>query len=141
MAGFELVFKVHESLYSVYRLKGIPNIACLSASADVLSLSIAPNENTLICRSDLQVTGCEIDQASLTWRCLEVVSEHPADVVGLIAFVSHVLAGAGISLLTISTFAGDLFFIKDESLAQACGALSAAGNTVIQPAGPTRSRP
>ena len=88
MDSMPLIFRVHETMYSIYKLKGIPDAAFLSAGTDFLSLSIAPSETTLICASDLHLTGCEIDQDSRNWRCLEVASEHPVDVVGLIAFAS-----------------------------------------------------
>jgi len=140
MVNFELVFRVHAPAYSTYKLKGVPEATCLSECTDFLSLSIALNETTLICPSNIQLAGCVVEQVSLAWRCLEVVSEHPADVVGLIAFVSNTLASAGISMLTISSFAGDYFFVKDESLDHAITALSAAGNiftSITEPQGDT----
>ncbi len=139
MINFELHFALHAPDYSIYKLNDVPDLSCLSASADFLSLSISPNEITLICASDCQVTGCTIDQTSLAWRCLEVVSEHPTDVVGLIAFVSNSLARAGISLLTVSSFAGDFFLIKQESLSHATAVLSAAGSLFVSKTEPTRS--
>lgn len=138
MVNFELVFRVHAPAYSIYKLKGVPEAACLSVGTDFVSLSIALNETTLICTSNIQLAGCVVEQASLAWRCLEVVSEHPADVVGLIAFVSNTSAGAGISMLTISSFAGDYFFVKEKSLDHAITVLSAAGSiftSITEPQG------
>ena len=61
---------------------------------------------------------------------LSVVGPLAFDVVGVLAALVGPLAGAGIPVLTISTFDTDYIFVRADSLARAADALRAAGHTI-----------
>jgi hypothetical protein len=61
------------------------------------------------------------------WACMKIIGPLGLNEVGVLAGVSNVLAAAGISLLAVSTFETDYFFVKKSRLAQAVSTLKTAG--------------
>ena len=68
---------------------------------------------------------CETDFCALV-----VVGPLAFDAVGVLASLVGPLAGAGIPVLTVSTFDTDYLFVRTNTLAPATDALRAAGHTV-----------
>ena len=72
----------------------------------------------------------EVWKAERGWRCLKVEGPLDFGVVGVIAAVSAVLAGASVSIFTISTYDTDYVLVKAADLETAAHALAAAGALV-----------
>lgn len=65
------------------------------------------------------------------WRVLAVREKLGFDMVGVIASLSEPLAGAGISIFTLSTFDTDYILVTDDCLPNAIAALRMSGNEVL----------
>ena len=65
------------------------------------------------------------------WRMLRVLGTLEFSQVGILAFLSTVLADAGVSIFALSTYDTDYLLVKDQQLAAALQALAAAGVTVL----------
>src|SRR5690348_11978392 len=94
--------------YSVCRLPaGSPMPASLAAGPDdksVISLSWAPDEMAIICRSDRVPVDAEVDPA---WRCLRVVGPLGLALTGILASLIGPLAAARVNIVTFSTYTTD----------------------------------
>jgi hypothetical protein len=61
------------------------------------------------------------------WRILRVLGTLDFSLVGILAGITHVLAGAGVSIFAISTFDTDYILLKQDQLGIALEALHQAG--------------
>lgn len=66
------------------------------------------------------------------FRALVVQGPLPFDAVGILASLTHALAGAGVPLLSVSTYDTDYVLVKAGLLERAVDALHAAGHTVLE---------
>ncbi len=64
------------------------------------------------------------------WSCLSIEGPLAFDLVGIIAGVAGTLAAAKISIFAVSTYDTDYFFVKENDVDSAVGALEAAGHVV-----------
>ncbi len=64
------------------------------------------------------------------WRCLALVAEMAFTEIGIAASITAVLAEAKISVLVMSGFKTDYFFVGENHAESAVNALRAAGHTV-----------
>ena len=65
------------------------------------------------------------------WRILAVKGPLAFDMTGVLSSLSEPLAGAGVSLFSVSTFDTDYLLVKEASLPDAIAALQMAGNTIV----------
>jgi hypothetical protein len=65
------------------------------------------------------------------WRCFKVQGLLDFSETGIIFSVTRPLAENGVSVFAISTFDTDYFMVKEEDLAKAIDALTAAGHEII----------
>ena len=86
-----------------------------------------PNEMTVVCDNQL-IPDNEI--AVSGWRALEVQGPLDFSEIGVLASLSHPLAGAGVSIYALSTYDTDYLLVKEGALLTAIKALRAAGHTV-----------
>jgi len=88
------------------------------------SITRSPDELSIVCaQADVPAgVDCEPD-----WRCLKVDGPLDFALTGILAALSTVLAGAGISIFALSTYETDYLLVKAEKLAQAIQVLEAAG--------------
>jgi len=61
------------------------------------------------------------------WRGMKVVGQLDFGIVGLLADVTRILADGGISVVAVSTFDTDYFFVKSENFELALAALGKNG--------------
>ena len=64
------------------------------------------------------------------WRALKVQGPLAFSMVGVLAELSSLLAGAGVSIFVLSTFDTDYLLVKEEKLEAAVRALIEAGHQV-----------
>ncbi|MBC8142484.1 MAG: ACT domain-containing protein [Armatimonadetes bacterium] len=91
------------------------------------SVTRTPTEVSIVC-AEADVPGdvrCERG-----WRVLAVKGTIPFGATGILSALAEPLAGAGVSIFTLSTFDTDYLLVTDDCLPNAVAALRMAGNTV-----------
>ena len=89
-------------------------------------VSAVSGDYSLITSSDVQIAG--YDEVEVGWKCLVIDDEMPFELTGIAASVTASLAGAEISVLVMSGYKTDYFFIKSEWLEKAVLCLRQAGH-------------
>jgi len=98
------------------------------AGRDFLAVVRTPRELSIVCRDDaVPATHAEVERG---FRAFAVVGTLDFAQTGVVASLSAPLAAAGISIFGISTYDTDHILVREDKLAQAKAALSAAGHTV-----------
>jgi hypothetical protein len=115
--------------FAVVRLPPGAGIPSLPLSGDFLSLTITPDEISIVCAEDVAPT--ENATAAPGWRALRVVGELDFALTGIMAALATTLAEANVSVFAISTYNTDYLLVKTEVFAQAVIAFRGAGHTVI----------
>ncbi len=87
-----------------------------------------PGDYSLMVPADLKITG--YSEVETGWQCLAIVGEMAFSVVGVAAMVTSVLAEAGISVLVMSGYKTDYFFLKSHGMVAAIKNLRAAGHQI-----------
>ncbi len=117
--------------YAICRLPAagaIPEWAA-GSSAGVVAIVRTEEELSVLC-PESRMPPDLVATARGGWRALVVHGPLPFEMVGVIAGLSSVLAGEGISLLTVATFETDYLFVQAEALPRAIAALQRAGHAV-----------
>lgn len=113
------------------QLKGRFAVCALKDAAlpdgEFVSLTVSGGEVSLVCEEEKAPGGC---RAETGWRALRIKGPLDFSLIGILAEVSAILAGAGVSLFAVSTFETDYVLVKDESLALAIRSLEARGHQV-----------
>ena len=91
------------------------------------SITRTQSELSLVCAEELAPAGARIEHG---WRCLMVKGPLDFSLVGILAELAGVLAGAGVSIFAISTFDTDYLLVKSADLEAALAALRKAGHRV-----------
>jgi hypothetical protein len=84
-------------------------------------------ETTLVCAEGEAPPDAAIESG---WRALRVRGPLNFSLVGILAGLAGVLAGAGVSIYALSTYSTDFLLVKDDALERARQALLAAGYTL-----------
>ena len=117
--------------YAVCRLpagSAIP--APLTSGPDdksVTSVTWAPDEVSVICRSDRVPTGATVETP---WRCLRVVGPLNLALTGIMASLIGPLADARVNIMAFSTYDTDYVLVPAVRLAEAINTLTAAGHRI-----------
>jgi len=67
------------------------------------------------------------------WSCLQIDGTLELGMVGVLAGIAGVLAGANVSIFTVSTYNTDHILVRTADVAVAVRALTAAGHIVVTP--------
>lgn len=78
-----------------------------------------------------ELINVESDDSDTDWRVLEVLGPLQLSMVGIMAQIGNVLAGAKVSIFIVSTFETDFFLVKQKDLDTASEALEKDGYKVI----------
>jgi hypothetical protein len=117
--------------YAVCRLpagSAIP--APLTSGPDdksVTSVTWAPDEVSVICRSDRVPAGATVETP---WRCLRVVGPLNLALTGIMASLIGPLADARVNIMAFSTYDTDYVLVPAVRLAEAINTLTAAGHRI-----------
>lgn len=117
--------------YAVCRLpagSAIP--APLTSGPDdksVTSVTWAPDEVSVICRSDRVPAGATVETP---WRCLRVVGPLNLALTGIMASLIGPLADARVNIMAFSTYDTDYVLVPAVRLAEAVNTLTAAGHRI-----------
>lgn len=124
--GFNLVLGPQR--FTIHRLPPdapLPFAALRSASW--YSVTRTPDELSIVVPHDIDPGPGEREPG---WSCLRVEGTLEFTLVGVIAALSRLLADAGISIFTVSTYDTDYLFVKSAEADAAIRALSEGGHTV-----------
>ena len=91
---------------------------------ELVSVTRTPEELSVICHAEC-VPHDVLRESG--WRCLRVIGKLDFSLVGVIAGITTVLADAGLSVLTLSTFDTDYFLVREKDLIRTAHALGEAG--------------
>jgi uncharacterized protein len=119
--------------YSVYRYPPDTSLPFESpVEAGLWALVRTPEEVSLVCpeKEDMEMSPATV-QVEGGWRALKVRGPLDFSQVGILASIAGPLAGARVSIFTISTFDTDYILIKEESLPEALAALEKSGHRVF----------
>jgi len=108
----------------------LPGTAALPGWADgpgLVSITRREGELSIVCE---EARVPEDVRAERGWRALEVEGPIDFQELGVMHGLTGPLAGAGVSVLAVSTFDTDVLVVREETLARAVEALRAAGYTV-----------
>jgi len=108
----------------------LPGTAALPGWADgpgLVSITRREGELSIVCAEARVPEGVRAERG---WRALEVEGPIDFQELGVMHGLTGPLAGAGVSVLAVSTFDTDVLVVREETLARAVEALRAAGYTV-----------
>ena len=110
--------------FAVCRLAPDAPVPAWAWTGEIASVTRTSDELSIVCRADAVPDGVRCESG---WRCLRV--EGPLDfaLTGVMASLAAPLADAGISIFPIATFDTDCILVKEDALARAIQALTAAG--------------
>lgn len=117
--------------YAVCRLDPSAGLPEPPADPVFWVLVITRRERSLVCEPKYCPPGAVCEPG---WRAIEVVGMLDFSLVGVIAGLSRVLAEAGISIFTVSTYETDYLLVRKGQISQACQVLEAAGYQFIDQA-------
>ncbi len=96
---------------------------------DYSFVSSVPGDYSLMVPAAMNIV--DYAQAETGWHCIAIVGEMAFSVVGVAAAVTSVLAEAGISVLVMSGYRTDYFFVKSCAMSEAIKSLKAAGHRIF----------
>lgn len=109
-----------------------PLRAMLQAAApfegDFFFLAKTDEELSLVCQAEHVPAGVLAREDG--WRALRVQGPLDFSLVGILAELSGILAGAGVGIFAVSTFDTDYILVKEKDLEPAIAALAEAGNGI-----------
>ncbi len=120
-----------EVLPGLHAMCRMPDNRALPAipPAGFFSVTATGTEISLVCAQELVPDGC---RAEKDWRILRVSGTLDFSLVGVMANLATILAGAGVAICALSTFDTDYLLVKEERLASAVAALREAGLEVVE---------
>ena len=112
---------------AVARLPGTAAVPGWADGPGLVSITRREGELSIVC-ADARVPA-EV-RAERGWRALEVEGPIDFQELGVMHGLTGPLAGAGVSVLAVSTFDTDVLVVREETLARAVDALRATGYAV-----------
>ncbi len=119
-----LEFRLLPRSLSICRLPAAEPLPDWGERRGFYSLTRTDHELSLVCPSAWVAPGW---RHSPGWRALELAGPLELEQVGILAQVAACLAGAGVSIFTLSTFDTDYILVREKSLEAALAALAARG--------------
>ena len=124
-----LRFTVFPGSFAVLRLGPDADVPVELLVPPFHSVTRTPAELSVVCPEGAVPDGA---RAETGWALLALAGPFPFEMVGVLASVLGPLAAAGVSIFALSTFDTDYVLVKRERLADAVGALSAAGHERVE---------
>ena len=131
MTAPRFVLRVLPGRYAVCQLPAQAAPPVWAMRGAFWSVTRTPDELSVICDTAHLPADLPTDVPVATdWVTLQVVGPFDFGVTGVMAALSGTLAGAGVSLLPVATYATDYLLLQAAQVDAAVAALSAAGHTV-----------
>jgi hypothetical protein len=122
-----LALRIHPGLYCICRFGPDERTPAWTAFASFSSITRTAEELSVVCNQEAVPSDVHADGG---WRLLGVLGPLDLSMVGVLAGLATTLAGAGVSIFAISTFATDYLLLREDDLRHALDALRAAGYAV-----------
>ncbi|WP_067561108.1 ACT domain-containing protein [Halofilum ochraceum] len=113
--------------FSIHRLAPDAEIPPAVLTCTFHWIARTDEETSIVCPSSVTVAGARTESG---WSCIKVIGPIDFAVTGLLAELSRILAGAGISLFALSTFDTDYLLVPSSRLAEAVTVLGRAGYAI-----------
>jgi hypothetical protein len=128
-------------LSSSFTLRLLPERFVVERLAAEGAVVLPPSPFATVVRRDSELTRIRPEgpapdevavlESSSAWRGLVIEASFDFEAVGVLATLSAALAGAGVPLLAISTWATDVILVAEPRLAGTLAALREAGHEVV----------
>lgn len=123
-----LKLKLLKDKYGVCRINNTESIPEWAKSLEFSSITRTKEELSIVCAQydipdDIQ---CEKD-----WRILKIAGPLDFSLVGILAFISTILADCDVSIFAISTYDTDYILVKEKYLSKAIESLEQKGYEVL----------
>lgn len=130
-AGHKPALTVLRGRFALHRFADAAAIPDMRGIEGLCAWVRSPGGVTLVCDENHPV---DADDSAPGWKALE--AEGPLDfaLTGILAGITSVLAGAGVSVFAISTWETDYVLVRSECVDDAADALRAAGYRVAREA-------
>jgi hypothetical protein len=112
---------------AVCRLDANAEVPAWATVGDFYSLTRTSDELSVVCFASNVPDGVRCEKG---WRGLKVEGPLDFGMVGILAAIAGVLAGAGISIFALGTFDTDYILVKADQYENAIAALAASGHTI-----------
>lgn len=106
----------------------VVDYSMVDPDADIVFIGSTGGERSLVCETS-RVPPNATDRSD-GWRAMRIVGPLDFGLVGILAGVSAVLAGAGVPIFAVSTFDTDYVLVRSETAEEAVAALAGAGHEV-----------
>ena len=103
-----------EKIAGDFSICKVANTKGIDFSRELLFFAKTPDEISLVCETAHVPSKCLA--AEHGWKALKISGTLDFSLVGVIAKISNILAGAGISLFVVSTYHTDYILLKAENL-------------------------
>ena len=113
--------------FSYYAFQSLASLKEQNFGNDAFICSI-PGDYSLMIMEGTEVSGFEAVETG--WRCMTIPGQMAFSETGVAAAITSSLAAAGISVLVMSGYKTDYFFVKSESLDSGVRCLRQAGHEV-----------
>lgn len=114
---------------AVCRLEADSPVPVWAKGQALFSLTWTADEFSMVCDEDSVPENIPAERG---WRVLKVQGPLAFSMVGVLAELSGLLAGAGVSIFALSTFDTDYILVKEERLETAIQALRHRGHQFLQ---------
>jgi hypothetical protein len=119
-----------EVLSGCYSFYSFQNLASLKAQKfdECAFICSIPGDYSLMVKEEIEVR--EFETIETGWRCMTIPGQMAFSETGVAAAVTSSLAAAGVSVLVMSGYKTDYFFVKSELLDSGVRSLRQAGHQV-----------
>ncbi|MBT3427204.1 MAG: ACT domain-containing protein [Gammaproteobacteria bacterium] len=105
----------------------------LTSIEGAFSIMVASDYSIMlpVSKSNVDIARQTYEVSKISWCCLTLMGEFAFDTVGVAALVTGILAQESVSVLVMSGFKTDYFFMSEQDVNVSIKALSRAGHQVI----------
>lgn len=120
----QLKLELLDHTFAIHRLNPSARIPNEIFGEVFFSIVKTKEELSVVCRSSLTLNS---ERCNQDWSCIKVSGPLELDAIGVLAKLSEVLADAGISIFSISTYDTDYILVKQDKITHAVEVLRDAG--------------
>ncbi len=128
MAVEKLTLIVMEGLFGVCRLTATDEMPAWGFLGEFFSVTRTADEISIVCAEQNIPDGILCEK---NWRMIKIQGILDFNLVGIVAGVSTVLAGANVALYVLSTYNTDYILVKQHALDKAVEALKSVGYNIL----------
>ena len=120
--------QLHSTVLSIHSLAIDADLPPALLKQSLFFISKTHDELSVVCPHDFLIDSQDTES---NWQALEVIGPLGFSLTGIMANLSGVLARAGVSIFSISTYDTDYVLVKKQTVSKAITALKADGYNVV----------